>query len=449
MPAIRRSLVTRFALFIGLVFLIINVATIHRKLARETPLLQDFTSPQSWSDNDGGKIVSSSQSKKNNETNKSNSSNDSKHKNETTSQNNAVDDVAKESFSACLLFMDDNHRLPEWLAFHYYALPLRHLIIAVDPASTQNPPHIPSRWKELIDITVWNDADHIPSYMNLTRDPADAPEESLRKHRYRQSNFYIECSKHLIKSKRNWTSYHDIDEFLTITEDFFSHDNPRPALSSPEVRDKATLSSFLNYTSFTSQPGYVLKLIQEYSREPTNTSPIHEDLSQVCIHIPRTKYSAVESPRNLTQQNVPFEIDSNHFETLRFRYRATKKFDRDGFAKAIIDLSKVTNSDFRFGGVTHRPIKEVCPQKPTFRFYGAIPFGIHHYLGSLESYMYRDNANPDKIPSTWRSSSNKKDGGADDEIRPWIQGFYDSMGASLASELLQRAGVLIKDTKQV
>lgn len=41
--------------------------------------------------------------------------------------------------AACLLIMDDNHFLIEWLAFHYYVLRLRYLIVAVDPRSTTTP----------------------------------------------------------------------------------------------------------------------------------------------------------------------------------------------------------------------------------------------------------------------------------------------------------------------
>ena len=39
------------------------------------------------------------------------------------------------SWSACLLLKDNNIILPEWLAYHYTVLPLRRLIVAVDPSS--------------------------------------------------------------------------------------------------------------------------------------------------------------------------------------------------------------------------------------------------------------------------------------------------------------------------
>jgi hypothetical protein len=33
------------------------------------------------------------------------------------------------AFSSCLLVMDDNHRLTEWLAYHYHVLPLRYMVV--------------------------------------------------------------------------------------------------------------------------------------------------------------------------------------------------------------------------------------------------------------------------------------------------------------------------------
>ena len=44
---------------------------------------------------------------------------------------------ADEAFSACMLVMDDNHRLTEWLAYHYHVLPLRYLVVAVDPKAIE------------------------------------------------------------------------------------------------------------------------------------------------------------------------------------------------------------------------------------------------------------------------------------------------------------------------
>ena len=50
-----------------------------------------------------------------------------------------------ESFSACLLIMDDNHRLSEWIGYHYFAMSLRYLVVAVDPHSKTTPSRILNR----------------------------------------------------------------------------------------------------------------------------------------------------------------------------------------------------------------------------------------------------------------------------------------------------------------
>ena len=68
----------------------------------------------------------------------------------------------KEGLSACLLVNDENPRLPEWLAYHYYILPLRSLIVAVDPASRSSPQSILDRYSCLMDVTIWNDNDYLP-----------------------------------------------------------------------------------------------------------------------------------------------------------------------------------------------------------------------------------------------------------------------------------------------
>ena len=46
-----------------------------------------------------------------------------------------------------MLVMDDNHRLTEWMAYHYHVLPLRYMIVAVDPRSKTSPTHIFNQWR--------------------------------------------------------------------------------------------------------------------------------------------------------------------------------------------------------------------------------------------------------------------------------------------------------------
>ena len=105
---------------------------------------------------------------------------------------NATTDVA----GACLLMKDDNHWLTEWLAFHYHVLPLRHLIVAVDPASRTSPSRILQKWNDTgkIQIQVWRDADFLPHIPTGMYKQAQYKNNSqLLYHRHRQGSFYEAC----------------------------------------------------------------------------------------------------------------------------------------------------------------------------------------------------------------------------------------------------------------
>jgi hypothetical protein len=59
--------------------------------------------------------------------------------------------------AAALLIKDDNHWLIEWLAYHYHVLPLRHLVVTIDPDSKTSPRKILDRWKGLMRIDIWEE----------------------------------------------------------------------------------------------------------------------------------------------------------------------------------------------------------------------------------------------------------------------------------------------------
>jgi hypothetical protein len=58
------------------------------------------------------------------------------------------------SFSACLLVMDENFRLQEWLAFAYLTLPLRYLVVSVDPNSKFSPTEKLNIFRSELNMTI-------------------------------------------------------------------------------------------------------------------------------------------------------------------------------------------------------------------------------------------------------------------------------------------------------
>jgi hypothetical protein len=125
------------------------------------------------------------------------------------------------TFSACLIVKDDNRILPEWLAYHYTVLPLRHLIVAIDPLSATSPIPILNKFQELgMNITVWEDRDYINGRTANDFKPATSKNDKDGKytvHVHRQLIFYQQCLLEF-KNRGNhtWTILIDTDEYLTF-----------------------------------------------------------------------------------------------------------------------------------------------------------------------------------------------------------------------------------------
>jgi hypothetical protein len=310
-----------------------------------------------------------------------------------------------ESFSACLLVMDDNHRLKEWIAYHYFALPLRHLVVAVDPRSRTSPAKILDRWRPLMNISLWGDAD-FDYDVNVTALNEDSYRDKTNMHRNRQASFYQGCALHLQKKKRKWTSFHDVDEFLSVDQAF--------------VNDTDTL-----YTT----PGNFLQTL----RSVRATEPHNSQFQKNCILVPRVTYGGVESTSQEVQKDVPSFLDGMKFDTLRFRHRGNH--GTGGVAKTILD---VTHAPKRKKYGVHVLLNaELCSNHKSHSI-----LGIHHYLGSWESFSFRDDARQgqDRTRARFDVRTNLRSVMNDDEIRPWVKGFVEYVGEPLAKHLLQDVG---------
>jgi hypothetical protein len=126
------------------------------------------------------------------------------------------------SVSACLLVMDDNHRLVEWIAYHYFVMPLRHLILLPDSKSRTSPMEIVQRWKPYMSIDVWNDGDFMTDALRefaKSKENSTDPGDGFLVHTHRQETFYKQCAVHLQAKQRTWTIFSDVDEYWVINED--------------------------------------------------------------------------------------------------------------------------------------------------------------------------------------------------------------------------------------
>lgn len=106
--------------------------------------------------------------------------------------------------------MDDNHPLIEWIAYHYYTLKLRYLVVAVDSNSKTTPDEILQRWNgtthtnstnntdipQRMKILKWTDKDYMPDHVRSDHQRTNNNRKILHHNR----NF-----KFLVQGKRNNT----------------------------------------------------------------------------------------------------------------------------------------------------------------------------------------------------------------------------------------------------
>jgi hypothetical protein len=313
-----------------------------------------------------------------------------------------------ERFSACILFMDDNPRLVEWLAYHFFALNLREVVVAVDPRSKSSPWQSLERWTPYMNITVWNDTDFgfvVDQYITVN----GTRKQKIDVHRGRQKFFYGKCIKYLQGRNRTWTAFHDIDEYITVDE--------RVVFDAKERSSK---------------PGSVLQMLQEVK----SMKPVPDGWTESCVPVPRCRFSAVESQPEEVSLEVPPLIDAKQLETLRWRYRSLK--GRDGQPKSIVDISEVTlHRNTKFG--PHAVILGICPPHLFDRSF----LVINHYLGDWDMYSFRDDCRIGSMKNreAWEFRSSESEGGTTDQIRPWIGGFVAAMGEERALQLLKDVGL--------
>jgi len=339
------------------------------------------------------------------------------------------------SFSACLLVMDENFRLQEWIAFAYFTLRLRYIVVTVDPRSKQLPTKVLDLFRSELNMTIleWTfisniitDDSHL--FTNRTKPlPETAPRNMVRKrHRVRQAGFYKACMKHLYERGKTWTVLYDADEFLVFNKYNHSYEN----------------GAFMSPPSISSRPGAVLDFIHQ-AQASNSKNPF---LNTICYPIPRMLHGGKEISEKELKAAVPEGsiVEPLQLDTLRWRYHnSASNATGNGLAKVIIDVSRLKPYFPLVVNSPHRPVESVCEWPPAYRFIKDSPFRINHYLGSWEAYSYREDSRKgaERSREAWELQSNTSNTKRSDDASTWLKGFYKEVGVKKANTVLEGAGI--------
>lgn len=333
-----------------------------------------------------------------------------------------------DTFAGCLQIMDDNHFLIEWISYHYHTMPMRRLIVLVDPHSRTTPEPILDRWKDKINITLWHEKDIFPRGIppppnrkkNVTK---------LGRHRVRQKKFILECLKSLKKEGRGWVFLTDTDEYTMI------NDRMR------DPRKTTFLRQNKNVTLPTQEePGSIMKVLKENAaRDPISGRKIGDI---PCITMARREFSTREKQG---QDSTHYGYTTASMQTFHWRYYSTTF--KPG--KALLNLKRVEYKDFPSQPSVHRPIhdRSICIGKVALNDRESI-FAVNHYPGNLNQMLFRDmDARGDAANATEyrveRYKKMMKIGKVLDpyRIQDWLPGFIGTVGEEEARSLLQYVGL--------
>ena len=338
---------------------------------------------------------------------------------------NHIGNNNQEGFAGCLLFKDDNHYLIEWLAYHYYRLPLKRLIIAVDPTSLTSPTVILDRYRKrnLMNITEWNDEDFVPkaiweTWKKRLQVGHKGGMAMTHLHRHRQAYFYLHCITTLKQEHRTWTSFVDVDEYIVPNR------NVTERFRIPGSEDHTTT---------------ILELI-----ESANRLNISEMLSSPCVQMKRLGYGSKESDPSQVQRMAPQGFNVSNLVTFRWRWHESYSSTRLG--KCLLDVSRVsaklhlTPSEINI----HRIVRSLCPRENMYISHQDSSFVVNHYTGSWEQWSFRNDPRSKGEGLRTKEIFEKMhvDFGQDDSAREWLLGFFQKAGGDLASALLEDAGIV-------
>ncbi|VEU40856.1 unnamed protein product [Pseudo-nitzschia multistriata] len=266
-------------------------------------------------------------------------------------------------FAICLLTRDDVPILPEWIAYHYHSVRLRHLVVAVDPESDTDPKPVLDSFRTLLGgnyqkksrrllVEQWADKDFMPDYFvrgeygkapNFVGgfgEPDDSKtwegwyskqkhmgkvrikdQTYVNNHRFRQTRFLSRCTEHLRekysgnqkgdsnRKKNVWMATLDTDEYLAINPWMLLESGADASGALPA--DRETVDSVMKLEPASVLRWWVGKQNELQTKESLPSSQHANRNHPVCRQIPRLLFGSVEAA-NLTVAADKVEPDTTY-----------------------------------------------------------------------------------------------------------------------------------------
>ncbi len=332
---------------------------------------------------------------------------------------------------ACMIVKDDNHMLAQWLAYHYTTLPLRHVIIAADENSTQDPMDVLSLWNGTdLQYQVWYPKDYVDGLNYLSH------ERSQVHYIQRQMRVFARCLQYYHRHQMlGWAALVDTDEYITL--------NP--------------LDDFL-VDRFRNSSGDYNQTLEAIGQDDVNAGLPHMGPNETLMDRMEARMRLREimglddtkgmehKPRSNPPSVLDFleeyasQHDISNLYSIQFLYHVPPlSYAHNEWAKVLVDLRRMPYESLG------RPEGYQQPHKPfdecATAYMPDIVSIIHanHYNNHWSDYVSRRGANFDGIPkelAKWSASAHAREHVTCHHMHGWLNDFVEEFGITRAKYLM-------------
>ena len=328
-------------------------------------------------------------------------------------------------FAACLSIRDDNLLQSEWLAHHHAVLPLRHLIVAVDPLSTTSPLPMLSDFASLADmkIEVWKGNFHfVDGHWSKEKFQHFSPHNHSKERHHsfclvRQRSFH---ARRLQRSKNvpntSLTVITDSDQRMTCNAIL------DPTRQSAETAKELPLKIGAQNET----------IAHWFAKRP-------DRMPQLCQTHPQLRFSSNDNLDNSSdchaalQTSIPASLRDKTSTGAFMSLRHTSHINALGGqepGKSIVNLGACAQ-DVHVQSC-HRTFRDACGKFMRFSVLDqAHPARTHHHSGSLQNWLSR----PTRTAEMWEVKQRDPTSGTDQSATDWLHHFVALFGKTNAQKL--------------
>ncbi len=366
---------------------------------------------------------------------------------------------------ACILVLNDNHLLLEWVAYHYTVLPLRFLIVGSDDNSTDDPMDVLGRWNNTnLQFEVWHFGNEFGKGIKYKFG------DSTYRHARRQQNFLSSCLQYSIQHNQSWVALIDSDEYIQLNpmddaedEQFYKNSTTNLQQQQTHELEGAVLQSMRYLSANETLWGriHTRKMLRDRLRSGRRSANKSFALSTLelptvmevleayssrhgtlpCFTMARVRYGAVkdhvaELATNICHPTLNPDVTSSlnvsGLSTIQLFYHANPAYDKlNRWAKVLLDLRRIPlHIASRVNNNPHVPIRHVCAGN--FIHHEVSLLRVNHYLSSFKVRK----GDPRNLQDIWSTFAHIRDRTSCGHIQGWLNAFCDQFGIDTARYML-------------